>query len=64
MKIELDGNYNKGICESCDFNTNIRIPIAGSGVGAAYLCIRCIEERQIKVLPEYIEKFHIKTEAL
>jgi hypothetical protein len=56
--------YAKGQCDICEKPANIRIPVAGSGVSVSYLCIRCIEKKQIAVLLEYVEKFDIKTEAL
>jgi len=56
--------YNPGICERCCKDKYIRIPVAGSGVNVAYLCITCIESVKINILQEYIEKFNIKTEAL
>ena len=56
--------YAEGQCEMCGQHANIRIPVAGSGVNVSYLCISCIETRQIAVLLEYVEKFDIKTEAL
>jgi len=56
--------YAEGQCEMCEQHANIRIPVAGSGASVSYLCISCIEERQIAVLLEYVEKFDIKTEAL
>lgn len=56
--------YAQGQCEICEQHAHIRIPVGGSGANVSYLCIRCIEERQIAVLLEYVEKFDIKTEAL
>ncbi|MHB8547541.1 MAG: hypothetical protein ACYDAJ_12330 [Nitrosotalea sp.] len=55
--------YARGQCDICEKLANIRIPVAGSGASVSYLCISCIEERQIAVLLEYVEKFDIKTEA-
>ncbi len=62
--LEKIQTYFSGECDSCEKKSKIRIPIAGSGVQVAYLCIPCIEERQIRILPEFIERFNVRTESL
>ncbi len=56
--------YAKGQCDICEKLANIRMPVAGFGASASYLCTSCIEQRQIVVLLECVEKFDIKTEAV
>lgn len=58
------GMQQAQICEICEEKKDILVPKAGSGVEVSYLCKDCIEERQIEILQEYIEKYDIKTEAL
>ena len=42
------------VCSCCGSSVKI-VPKAGSGVTSHWICLKCVDERGIDILPEYRE---------
>jgi len=45
---------SKTVCSICEGKTHL-IPKAGSGTVIHWVCLECVNHRELDVLPEYIE---------
>lgn len=47
-------DHNNPLCSCCGSEEKV-MPKAGSGTVTHWICLKCVNQRNIEVLPEYLE---------